>query len=110
MDKIACLQCGDKFEVDLKEAIDFMQHRADIGYLKSMRFATKESLEYFDNKDQVIFTFILSHCPYCREVGLSKQVDSPDFSRDKLTDEQYLRAMEKEMRQKSGWQIQSYLK
>ena len=105
--KTECLKCGDEFDGDLAEASDFIQRRADLTYLRQMRFS-KELFGHFDSRDMAVFVYVLAHCPYCREVELSKHAFSPNLPNDSLTDEQYLKALEKIIMSKGGFQIRKY--
>lgn len=115
MKKYRCLNCEDEFDFDLEEVVEFIKRRADIGYLRKkfekIELACKsfglksEAFKQFNSIDQILFFFISYHCPYCREVNLSKHEFSPDYPKDTLTDEQYLKALEKEMRHRGDIQI-----
>jgi len=103
--KIACVRCNDYFELIPGEAFEFIREKADIKYLKRVKFP-KDKRRFFRTRENYIKALIEYHCPYCREVVFGKPfIFDYTKNRAKLSEDKYLKAIEKEARDSKGFSI-----
>ena len=106
--EIACLRCKDFFGLIPEEVEAFIEKRADKKYLERRKIP-EQYIKYFRTRKNFIKNLIEYHCPYCREVVFSKPfVKAFARGKPKISETEYLKETEREMKAHGGFQFFSY--